>query len=476
MSDKLIRESLDEYAALNTPPGADLWPRLAPNLHAAQAQAHAEMRGWVPGEEKELTWLSVTRSSRNDTRRERSGRRAFLATTVTGLATLLLAILGTLGLLSFTSSAPNAGTGRPGSLPVVAVPSKSDPTTTPTASPAEDKATVPDLHMLPPGDFITKSPNLEYVERLGTKLDISQTVGGYTVTLQKAYADANQIVVVYTVAGPYSNITGVVGNTLVDRDSPAVFAPMFGYADPADAQPGTYAYVFDASALDKLPAELHLSLSFELGKGNGVGFDLPVIPDVKDKTSFSEVVQRQIFSDTERLTPEELLQPFGLEIVAGPFQFDFTVPVYTSGTSVAPVGQTAEAAGMKITLDRVVVTPGEARLTFSFDASANDATPWRPVLTVQAGDYNSDDAPGDLRIETNTSVGKGTWTYSLIAPLTDKQGEWTVTISELRAGHGMDLKADGIGGIEDPSNLMDGDQTTLAGPWVFKFTVPPAQP
>ncbi|HEY0070532.1 MAG TPA: DUF4179 domain-containing protein [Chloroflexia bacterium] len=473
MSDKLIRESLDEYAALNTPPGADLWPRLASNLHAAQGQLHSEIHGWLPGEEKELSWLSVTRSARNDRRREGSGRQAFLATTVTGLATLLLAILGTLGLLSFTSSAPNAGTGRSGSLSVVAVPSKSDPTTTPTTSPAEDKATVPDPHMLPPGDFITKSPDLEYVERLGTKLDISQTVSGYTVTLQRAYADANQIVVVYTVAGPDSNITGVVGNTLVDRDSPAVFAPMFGYADPADAQPGTYAYVFDASALDKLPSELHLSLSFELGKGKGIGSDLPATPSVKDETNFNEIIGSRLFSDTGQLTPEDLLQPFGLEIIAGPFQFDFAVPVSTSGTSVVPVGQTVDAAGMKITLDKLVVTPGEARLTFSFEAPAGDSTPWQPVLTVEAGDYNSDDKPGDLRIETDSSVGKGSWTYSLIAPLTGKQGEWTVTISELRAGHGIDLKDGGPADFSDPTQ---NDTRTLAGSWVFKFTVPPAQP
>lgn len=466
MGDKLIRESLDEYAALNTPPQADLWPRLMSQLPAARPPTQPQLQGWVPQEEKELTWVSIANAVRSDTRGGSTGRRAFVATTVTSLATLLLVIIGTLGLLSAMSSAPNKGESRLGSIP--SAETSPEPLATATFAAPTAEPSVPDLPLMPEGNFIPKSPHLDYVERLGVKLDITQTIGDYTVRLQYAYADANQIVVVYSVQGPADGFTGVVGNTLVDRDSPAVFAPMFGYADAGDSRSGTYAYFFDASALDQLSSELNLSLTFELGKGTGFGFDLPTIPGVKEESGFSEINQSYYMSDTGDLTLSDLLFPLGQEIVAGPFQFDFTVPVATSETRVEPINQTVEAGGMKITLDKMVVTPGEARMTFSFEAPTGDVTPWQPVLTLQAGDYNSDDAPGDLRVETDSSVGKGTWTYSLIAPLTDKQGEWTVTVTELRAGHEIDLKDGVLGG--------SGERQTMVGPWTFKFTVPPAQP
>lgn len=479
MGDKLIRESLDEYAALNMPPETDLWPRLASQAHAATARTRTGMRPWIPGRETERTGLNMGNNWGRDTHRQRSGKRAFLATAFTSLATLLLVVLGTLGLLSFMSFAPNMGAGRPDSGTVAIVPP--EPTATPLVpenklEAPEDKASVPSQSeppRIPPGEFVPSAPNLEYVERLGTELDLSHTLGDYTVALQRAYADANQIVLVYTVSGPDKGFTGVSGASLTDTNSSTDFPLMFNYVAMKDAQPRAFAVYFDASALDRLPDELNLRLSLSLSKRANLDFDLPALPGVDEESSFSEIRHRQVVSRTHRLVPEDLFFPAGREIVAGPFEFNFTVPVSTAETRIARVDQSAEAGGVKITLDKVVVTPGEARLTFSVDAPPGDDTVWQPVLALQAGDYNSQDTSHDLRVESSTSDGDGTWTYSVIAPLADKQGEWTVTISELRAGRDPDF-----GGLdlEDRDTRGPREQNTLSGPWVFKFTVPPAQP
>jgi hypothetical protein len=54
-------------------------------------------------------------------------------------------------------------------------------------------------------------------------------------------------------------------------------------------------------------------------------------------------------------------------------------------------------------------------------------------------------------------IGEGDcYRYSILAPLDDQQGEWTLTVTELA---GFDL-------------VGQGEQTRLAGPWVFHFHVP----
>ncbi|MFN8536236.1 MAG: DUF4179 domain-containing protein [Thermomicrobiales bacterium] len=39
-------------------------------------------------------------------------------------------------------------------------------------------------------------------QHLGKELGVSQTVNGFTVTIERVYADANQIVIGYSVSGP----------------------------------------------------------------------------------------------------------------------------------------------------------------------------------------------------------------------------------------------------------------------------------
>jgi len=70
---------------------------------------------------------------------------------------------------------------------------------------------------------------------------------------------------------------------------------------------------------------------------------------------------------------------------------------------------------------------------------------------------------GTLQFKTDgsiTTVNKtrkeGCYCYSFFAPLYDQQGEWTLTVTEL------------VG--FDPAG--PGEQTRLAGPWVFRFHVP----
>ena len=56
----------------------------------------------------------------------------------------------------------------------------------------------------------------------------------------------------------------------------------------------------------------------------------------------------------------------------------------------------------------------------------------------------------------NETGEEGCYCYGFLAPLYDQRGEWTLTVTELV---GFDLAG-------------QGEQTRLAGPWVFRFRVP----
>ncbi len=288
------------------------------------------------------------------------------------------------------------------------------------------------------------SPGWQHVEeaRLAQEVHLSQTIGDWTVTLERVYADANQVLVGYTVSGPAGEYGHVEERaTLMDnqgtRFSGMAGAGVTGVSEILGVRlpPGQGAFVsaFDASVVQGQPAKLDLHLEITLSKLVPVG-DAPPIPlPAAPPTS------------TVLIVPAVQLRE---EPLVGPFTFDLSVPFIPG--RVALVQESVRVAGVTVKLDRVVVTPAETRAILCFDPPTGKSEHWVPVATLEAGDRDTESAISTVSREA------GCYRYSFIAPLADWHGEWKLTVTELV---GM-----------DPTR--PGEQTRIQGPWTFTFHVP----
>jgi hypothetical protein len=246
-------------------------------------------------------------------------------------------------------------------------------------------------------------------------VNASQTVDGFTLTVKKAYADANRIIVSYTLtnaADPQSRVS--YGADLFTQDGLALRGHAFYYS-----QNGTPLLAwYDASVITGNPPQLHLRL----------------------KTGSIAV---------KPMSPTPSPQDF----LPQPIAVDFSVPFH-SGRVVNP-HQAVTVHGKTLLLERVVVTPSETRcylrgVGYGLWLTTN------PLLSV--GGWNSDQlkAPGN-----DWSDGIFIWptddqepTQAMMAvnydtSLFDKHGTWALTLDK--------ISASGV---------------SVTGPWTFHFVVP----
>lgn len=295
------------------------------------------------------------------------------------------------------------------------------------------------------GRLFQFSSGWQHIEeaRLAQEVHLSQTIGDWTVTLERVYADANQILIAYTVSGP-------PGQNLDERatltDNQGTRFPEMAGAGVTGASellrirlpPGQGAFVsaFDASAVQGQPTKLDLHLEIALSKLVPVG-DAPSVPAPAPAAPPTSAV---VIAPAVQLHEEPL---------AGPFSFDFSVPFIPG--RVALVQESVRVAGITVKLDRVVVTPAETRAILCFDPPTGESEHWVPIATLQTGDgRDASDAISTVSREA------GCYRYSFMASLADWHGEWKLTVTELV---GM-----------DPTR--PGEQTRIQGPWMFAFHVP----
>jgi hypothetical protein len=264
-------------------------------------------------------------------------------------------------------------------------------------------------------------------------VDLSQTIDGYTIHLQRVYADANRVMVAYTVQGADQKITGFTPNEMHLTTPDGLALPMhgrFGLAKDGGVEGNIF--TFDADSIQGHPAEVSLRL---------------------------EVYGLQVFtSDAPSPPTGQPEEP--TTIVSGPFVFDFTVP-FVAGR-VIDVNQTITANGVPITLDRLLITPSMTRAYFQLqDTNGIPAKEWWPETRLNGDGWTVDwYGGGSSRIEDNRRH-----VLAFEQALFDKHGEWTLTIERLRG--------------EDPAKraaaIEKGEawnQEIIEGPWEFKFVVP----
>ena len=267
---------------------------------------------------------------------------------------------------------------------------------------------------------------------LSQEMDLSQTINGVTVRLERAYADNNVALLGYTVSGPIDYFAGLDtlttadGQILLDEGAMG-FVPgsteVFDNWAPAEhlAVVGT----FDTSSLTGVSAELNLNLTVPVRDWTNPGINATVV---------------------------------------GVFTFNFSVPVHP-GIAV-DVNQTAAAKGFSFNLRDVEISHYQTKVLFQPFTQAFQDSGAIPFITLttpsgKSVSYSSGGFQNDLPV------------YYFMGDFTGEHGEWTVTISELDYPGDMTetTVVPGSGGdvIEGRSAAPS---THLSGPWVFHFKTP----
>lgn len=265
--------------------------------------------------------------------------------------------------------------------------------------------------------------------QLGKEVDVSRSVGGFTVTVRRVYADPNQIVIGLTVSGP-------PGRT---------FNNIMPWGDYYETSQGTMG--LSPILTDKEGREFDGGMGGEQGAvENGAAPYLLTYNGVGIKDKQKEIGVRLKIGE---LTAYERVGDNKYEDVRveGPFTFDLTIPVEQGRT--ADVQQTVESGGTSVTLERVVTTATGTRL------SLRGAGPNADVRLTVGGETYVLRQPDGMGIPTQWTADS-MWEYVSGASLMDKRGEWELTV---RPGPTLP-------DLDPPPTRLEG------GPWTFRFILP----
>lgn len=196
------------------------------------------------------------------------------------------------------------------------------------------------------------------VYTLSSPINLSQSVCGYSMTVQRAYADANNVIVAYTLTAPLGRtfIASYTGDPTLDTAQGAALPQVTG-ADVGGWQGGGDAHIvdFDASAIAGAPTQLRLRLT-------------PPTIRMLEKWDGTEPAAQSC--ETTEPVPASWVIPapwqtadrskMRLVSVKGLAPIDFTAP-FSVGRRL-DLRQTVETGGHALTLERVVATASATRL------------------------------------------------------------------------------------------------------------------
>lgn len=209
----------------------------------------------------------------------------------------------------------------------------------------------------------------------------SKTVNGFTITIEKVYADANRVIVGYTIHVPANRNQDdefALGLSTLTTSQGVNLPLMKGVGSVAVQGISGDTFSFDASNIQSNPKELQLHLS---------------IP-------FGTQPQASAFK------------------INGALTFNFVVPFHTG--KVINVNQSAVADGKTVTLERVVITASETRLYIQGFSSHDAVNGYSIVANLTVG--------GQTYKGGGSNRATSLWTMNFDIPLLDNHGEWTLEI------------------------------------------------
>jgi len=253
----------------------------------------------------------------------------------------------------------------------------------------------------------------------GVEVGLSQTVDGYTVTIDRAYADAARLALAISVVDERKRggTTQLEAFGTVVTDASGEYLSGGGAMSTPD---GPFAAVNVAwkqppeLPLPAGPRQLHVVLPFIQVRDDSIP------PPDADAVGWNPWHR-----------------------VAGPWTFDFEIDV-DGGTTITP-DAVAEIDGVRVTVPRLIAASGIVRVEMRIDGDLPPGD-WSPIGEVRHGDRVLRLVVGDLDAGPD-----GMMAYMTDGGVDDASGAWTVTVDELIDGQG------------------DG---RLQGPWVLEFEAP----
>jgi hypothetical protein len=203
-------------------------------------------------------------------------------------------------------------------------------------------------------------------------IGLSQTVDDVTVTLDWAYADVQRIVLQYTIT------------TTGDVDPQSIVSP-FASPQLRDSSGVMFSYASSYPAPGETPNELVVNLEYytqALVPGDEAG-EVIVNNEYFNVDPLPQELDLELRLRLGDYTVPEGMPNAGAEIEpAGPFVFDFTVPLYPAIT-FEPM-ETADAAGLSVSLERVTITPANTSVRLCYPLP--DRRDWQPEVSLEIGD------------------------------------------------------------------------------------------
>lgn len=268
-------------------------------------------------------------------------------------------------------------------------------------------------------------------QHLGQQVDLSRSACGYTMTMTRVYADANRVVIGYIVQDPPGRTDPMALLTLADaagHELPRLEQTSVGHEASIGQGAtglGNYAAFDAAGALRGSTLVLRLTARLRAHER----LDGPLPPDMLCETYL----------------PTAPGSAARVVAVDEPLEFDVRVPADPRVRIVEP-RQTAADAGLMLTLDRVVVTPVETRLSLhvppsmlrgllSYAVSVGSQT-YEDIHPLVAGRRYT--TPGIVRdgdgAGADATAAPAALDVPLNVPLYDAHGEWTIIVRAGAAG------------------------------------------
>ncbi len=256
----------------------------------------------------------------------------------------------------------------------------------------------------------------------GEAIGLSQTVDGYTVTIDRAYADAARLALAISVVDELERpgTTQIMAFSTIVTDEAGEYTSGGGATSRQDGPFAAVNVAWKQPAVLPLPAgprKLHV-----------------VLPFIMVRDDSTPPPETGVDEDGNDWNPWHR--------VAGPWTFDFELTV-DGGTTVTP-DATAEIDGVRVSVPRLIAASNIVRVEMRIEGDLPPGD-WSPIGEVSHGGRVLPLNFGDLQAGPD-----GLMAFMTDGGVPDASGAWTVTIKEIRNG------GDG----------------RVAGPWVVEFSAP----
>ena len=248
----------------------------------------------------------------------------------------------------------------------------------------------------------------------GEHIGLSHTVDGYTVTIDRAYADAARLALAISVVDERERpgTTQIMAFSTVVTDQDGEYESGGGATSRPDGKFAAVNVAWKQPPVLPLPSGprwLHVVLPFIMVR------DEILPPDSTDGNHWREV--------------------------PGPWTFDFEV-IVDGGRTVTP-NAVAEIDGVRVSVPRLIAAPSIVRVEMRIDGDLPPGD-WTPIGEVKHGNKVLPLVMGDLAAGPD-----GMLAFMTDGGVPNATGEWTVTIKEIINGSGDER---------------------LQGPWVLEFS------